>query len=81
MDVKKRVRDAERVSKILEDPFFVEMLDSIEQAVVRMWIESGSNEYDKREDLYREMHGLRALKARMKHIIDLGKIAEKELEK
>lgn len=56
------------------------IFDELEVDILTMWVQSASDDADGREMLYREIHGLRALKERIKKIIAAGKKAEEEMK-
>ena len=74
----KKLRDAERVARLLEDNDLVEAFKSVESDIKEMWSLTKSDEIDKREELYRELHGLQSVYARLKRTVNVGKLAEPE---
>lgn len=52
----------------------------LEEDIALLWARTASDQDDERERLYREMHGLRALKRRILKIIDDGKKAQARLD-
>ena len=55
------------------------MFLQIEDKITELWANSKSDEADYREECYRELRGLRSLKARLKRWIDDGIKAEEQL--
>ena len=77
----KRIADRGiRTNQWFESEQVQTILQELERDIYILWAESKSDQEDERERLYREMHGLRALKERIKMIIDAGKKAEEELK-
>lgn len=56
------------------------VFQEIEEDIALLWAKTASDQDDERERLYREMHGLRALKRRILKIIDDGKKAKARVE-
>lgn len=52
----------------------------IEEDICVLWTKTASDQDNERERLYREMHGLRALRRRILKIIDDGKKAKAKVE-
>lgn len=71
---------AQRAKSWLEDKDVQAIFDQLESDIFTLWSQSLSDQSDERERLYREMHGLRALKVRINQIIDNGRKAEEELK-
>lgn len=74
------IHRADRVQRFLEQQETKDALHDIEQDIIGLWTQSKTEEKETREDLYRELWGLRALKARFKRWINEGVKAREELE-
>lgn len=77
---KERLRKAELARAFLENEQIQRLWTIIEADIVKMWAGSASTDMDGREACYRELHGLRALKARLDGIVTDGRKAEEELK-
>jgi hypothetical protein len=77
---KKILARADRVRQWFEDEEVKGLFNQLEQDIFTLWSESASSQEDERERLYREMHGLRALKERIKKVISEGRAAEEEIK-
>lgn len=74
------LRKAEHAKTLLEDPTLTGAWEQVEGDLHKMWAASKSDDTDGREALYRELHGLKSVRARLEQTINAGKLAEKELE-
>lgn len=74
------IRRAEHAKALLDDPTLTGAWGQVEGDLHKMWASSKSDEMDGREALYRELHGLKSVRARLEQTINAGKLAEKELE-
>lgn len=57
-----------------------QVFEEIQQDISLLWEKTASDQDDERERLYREMHGLRALRHRILKIIDDGKKAKARIQ-
>lgn len=71
---------AEHAQALLNDPIFMDAWAEVEKEIITKWMSSTSDDELGRESCYRELHGLRAVRARLERAINAGKLAEKELE-
>lgn len=77
----KQIADrGQRTAQWFENKEVQVIFRQLERDIYVLWSQTKSDQEDERERLYREMHGLRALKERVKMIIDAGKRAEEELK-
>lgn len=73
------VKQADEVSRLLENNYLRAAWVATEKQILQMWRDSKSDEQDKREELYREYHGLQAVKARLQRVVNEGTKAVHEL--
>lgn len=78
--IKQAIRKAEHAKTLLENPVLTGAWEQVEGDLHKMWANSKSDDTDGREALYRELHGLKSVRARLEQTINAGKLAEKELE-
>lgn len=78
--LREAINAAEHAQRVLNDPVLTDAWAGVESDIITLWRESSSDDVDGREALYREWHGLKAVKARLERAIAAGKLAEKELE-
>lgn len=76
---KEAIRRADAASRFLEHEQTKGLWAIIETDIYGAWVSSRSTDTEGREACYRELHGLRALKARLTRIIKEGRKAEEEL--
>ena len=74
-DKRQQIRRAEHVQELLKDKELKSAWASVESDIVAMWGNTASDEADKREALYREWHGLKAVRARLERVVNAGKLA------
>lgn len=76
-ELKKQVQAGDKARKLLEAhaPYW----KAVEADIVVMWCNSASDAKDFREDLYREYHGIQAIKAKINKQINQGVKAQEEL--
>jgi len=78
--LKQALRKADYAHALLADPTLIDAWEKVEGDLHKMWAASKSDDTDGREALYRELHGLKSVRARLEQTINAGKLAEKELE-
>lgn len=78
--LKEKLNRAEHAQALLNDALFTDSWAAVERGIHEMWANSKSDEDDKREALYRQLFGLKAVRAQLERCINEGKLAEKELE-
>lgn len=79
-NLKERVSKAERLKIWYNDDEVQEIFTHVKQQIHQMWESSASDQEEERERLYRELHGLRAVTARIKQLIEDGIKAEEEIK-
>lgn len=79
-DYRELVKKGQAVEAWFSIPDVQTIFNELDQDIKTLWAQSASDQEDERERLYRELHGLRALKERITKIIKDGKKAEQELE-
>jgi len=57
-----------------------EVFEELERDLSVLWIQTKSDQEEERERLYRQVWGVKALRKRIRMIIDAGKKAEEELK-
>jgi len=70
----------DRVRQVLEGEHFVAACIEVEEDLVRMLMMTGPDEAEKRESLYHQVQGLKAVIQRMAHWVDDGDVAKAQLE-
>ena len=78
ISLKRAMAQGEQAARTLEA--HRDLWAELEADIWKMWKASKSDDKDGREDLYRELHGIKAVQARLKRIVDHGKKAEEELK-
>ena len=78
--LRQAINAAEHAQQILDDQVLKDAWSGVEAELISMWKESKADDTEGREALYRELHSLKAVKARLERAIAAGKLAEKELE-
>lgn len=79
--LKEAVRRGEAVERFLESEHVSGLWTIIEADLYGMWAATRSEGTDKREELYRELHGLKALQARLRRMAQEGRKARHELDR
>ena len=64
---------------LLNDEIFTNAIDEVMKEVTILWMGTTSEDAEGREALYRELHGLKAVIARLKAKVQAGHITEREL--
>ena len=77
--VKEAIRRGERTKRWFEDQEVQKVFKELGEDIVVLWTKTASDQDDERERLYREMHGLTALRRRILKIIEDGRKAEHEV--
>ena len=77
--IKAKIIKGDRVQRLLDDQDVQEALTAVEAELHAMWASTKSEDQAKREELYRELHGLSALKARLQRFVNDGIKARQEL--
>ena len=78
--LKSAIVKANKIEEFLSQDYVKSAWVSVEADIFRMWALTKTHEQEKREEYYRELHGLRAVKARLQKWVNEGKKAEAELE-
>lgn len=78
--LKEAIIRGERTARWLEETEVQRVFDELTDDIAVLWSSTKSDQDDERERLYREMHGLRALRKRILQIIQDGKKAAIEVE-
>lgn len=76
--LKRAIQKADKTQKLIDA--YQEAWDELESDLWKLWKSTKSDEKDKREDIYREYHGMKALQAKFQRIVNEGKKAADELE-
>lgn len=77
---RKAILRGEQTANWLANTQVQRVFSELEEDIAILWAKTASDQDNERERLYREMHGLRALKRRILKIIDDGKKAQARLE-
>jgi hypothetical protein len=78
-ELKQAVSRGAAVEQFLDSSHVKDLWSTIEAEICQMWATTKSDAVEKREELYRELHGLRALKAKLRGAVQAGIRAEHEL--
>lgn len=76
--LKRAVAKARKMQAFIESTS--EVIEALEAELWTMFKASKSDEKDKREDIYREQHALRAIVAKLQKVVTEGRRAEEELK-
>lgn len=71
---------AARAEALLRDPLIVEAFESLETQFVSAWKESAINDAEARENIYRLLQALDALKGHFRQVLEDGKLAKERLK-
>lgn len=74
------IRRGQEVEHLFEDGAVDRAFDETGREIKDLWARTASEEAGKREELYREWHGLRAVRARLQRVLSEAKKAEAELK-
>ncbi len=75
--LKRAVQKADQVKRLIDTHKVI--WEELEADIWKMWQASGSDDRERREDLYREQHAIKAIRARLNRLVNEGKKAEEEL--
>lgn len=78
--VKENIYTGERAKKLLESDEFIRTFEDVRQDIFLLWEKTKSSQEDERERLYREIHGLKAVKHRIDNLVTLGIKAKQKVE-
>ena len=70
----------DRVRQVMEGEDFAAACIEVEEELTRMLMTTDPDEAERRESLYHEVQGLKAVIQRMTHWVDDGEFAKEELE-
>ncbi len=76
-ELKKLVQKGDQAKRVLET--HSDYWKAVEADIIVLWCNSPSGEKELREDLYREYHGIQAIKAKIQKSINQGLKAQEEL--
>lgn len=77
---KHAIARAERVRLALENEEIKTAFEDVKNDIYLLWEKTASNQEDERERLYRELHGLKAVRTRLSRAIQEGKKAQVEID-
>jgi len=75
--LKSAVRKADKTRKLIES--YQEYWAELDVDLWKLFCNTRSDEKEKREDIYREYHAARALRAKLERVVNEGRKAEEEL--
>lgn len=78
--LKEAIKRADRVQLLIESEDIQGAFADIEREIIALWDSSASGDEGLREQCYRELRGVRALKVRLRRILNEGLLAREELE-
>ncbi|MDX1300205.1 MAG: hypothetical protein R3260_18485 [Pseudomonas sp.] len=78
--LKQTIIKGKQIKELLENDDVRAAWEDVQADIVKMWMATKTGEQETREALYREVHGLKALQARLQRWVNEGKKAEAELE-
>ncbi len=78
--LKAAITRGQRTAEWYENERVQQVFKELEEDICVLWTKTASDQDEERERLYREMHGLRALRRRILKIIDDGKKAKARVE-
>lgn len=73
------ILEGQHAAQLLADPLLVDAFAQIEQEYTDAWLASPVRDYEGREELYRLLRSLQAVKARLSQVVDSGKVAQATL--
>ena len=76
--LKRAIQKAEKTQKVIDST--KEAWDELHVELWEMWKSTKSDDQDKREEIFREYHAAKALKAKLLRVVNEGKKAEEELK-
>lgn len=77
---KEQIQRGDRTTRLIEDKDIRLTLEELRQDIFILWEKTAGDQEDERERLYRELHGLKALRVRLSRIIEAGKKAQVSIE-
>lgn len=73
------ILEGQHAAQLLADPLLVSAFVEIEQEYTDAWLQSPVRDYEGREELYRLLKSLHAVRARIAQKVDNGKVAQATL--